>query len=58
MKVKNKWNNKLYTVKLYHGCPDYEVTLIREDGSEFTISQKEYRYNYKEVEDGHGNNSR
>ena len=43
MAVKNKWNGKLYTVKSFDGPAD-EVTLIREDGSEFTISQKEYRF--------------
>lgn len=53
MKVKNKWNSKLYTVKSFDG-PSDEVTLIREDGSEFTINQKEYKYNYREVEDEHG----
>lgn len=50
MKAKNKWNGKLYTVKSFDGPAD-EVTLIREDGSEFTIAQKEYRFNYKEVTD-------
>ena len=53
MAVKNKWNGKLYTVKSFDGPAD-EVTLIREDGSEFTISQKEYRFNYREVKDGSG----
>ena len=57
MTVKNKWNNKIYTVKSFNGPAD-EVTLIREDGSEFIINQKEYRYNYREVKDGHGNNPR
>lgn len=55
MEVKNKWNSKTYTVKSFDNATD-EVTLIREDGSEFTIAQKEYRFNYKEVEDGNGNN--
>lgn len=49
MKVKNKWNGKTYTVKSFDGQAD-EVTLIREDGSEFTISQKEYKFSYREVE--------
>lgn len=49
MKVKNKWNSKLYTVKSFNNTTD-EVTLIREDGSEFTISQKEYKFSYREVE--------
>ena len=55
MKVRNKWNGKAYTVKSFDGPAD-EVTLIREDGSEFTIAQKELRSNYREVEDEHGNN--
>ena len=50
MQVKNKWNGKLYTVKSFDGPAD-EVTLVRGDGSEFIIAQKEYRYNYKEVRD-------
>lgn len=53
MKCKNKWNGKTYTVKSFDGPAD-EVTLIREDGSEFTITQKEFRYNYREVEDERG----
>ena len=56
MTVKNKWNNRLYTVKSFDGPAD-EVTLIRDDGSEFTIAQKEYRANYKEVHDGKANNN-
>lgn len=48
MIVRNKWNSRLYTVKSFDGPAD-EVTLIREDGSEFTIAQKEYRSNYYEV---------
>ena len=51
MKYKNKWNGRLYTVKSFDGPAD-EVTLIRDDGSEFTITQKEFRYNYYEVENG------
>lgn len=47
--IKNKWNNRIYTIKSFDGTSD-SVTLIRDDGSEFTISQKEYRYNYREVE--------
>jgi len=50
MKVKNKWNGKTYTVKNFDGPAD-EVTLIREDGSEFTITQKDYRFNYREDND-------
>lgn len=51
MVVRNKWNGKTYTVKCFDGPAD-EVTLIREDGSEFTIAQKEFRANYYEVHDG------
>lgn len=51
MKYKNKWNGKTYTVKSFDGPAD-EVTLIREDGSEFTISQKELRNNYRKVDNG------
>lgn len=51
MVVKNKWNGRLYTVKSFDGPAD-EVTLIRDDKSEFTITQKEYRYNYREVKNG------
>lgn len=46
MKVKNKWNGKLYTVI---NISDGTVKLQRSDGSEFTISQKEYKLNYREV---------
>lgn len=53
MKYKNKWNGKTYIVKSFDGPAD-EVTLIREDGSEFTIFQKEFRYNYHEVRHEHG----
>lgn len=53
MKVKNKWNGRLYTVKSFDGPAD-EVILIRDDGSEFTIAQKEYRCNYREVKDEQG----
>ena len=48
MIVRNKWNSKEYAVKSFDGLAD-TVTLIREDGSEFTIAQKEYRFNYYEV---------
>lgn len=56
MKVKNKWNGKLYTVKSFDGPAD-EVTLIRDNSSEFTITQKEYRYNYREVHDDKADNN-
>lgn len=42
--VKNKWNGKLYTVLAMNDC---EVTLEREDGSQFTIQKKEYFFSYK-----------
>lgn len=43
MLVRNKWNKKLYTVlEIENG----KVTLKREDGSVFTIVQKEYITNY------------
>lgn len=48
MEVKNKWNNKIYTVL---SISDGMVKLQRSDGSEFTITQKEYKFSYKEVED-------
>ena len=45
MKVKNKWNGKVYTV--------IEITEIvklrREDGSEFIINKSEFYTIYKEV---------
>lgn len=44
-KVLNKWNNREYLV-LEQG--DNTVTLQRDDGSEFTIEAKEFRFNYKE----------
>lgn len=43
MLVRNKWNKKTYEVlKIENG----KVTLKREDGSVFTIVQKEYITNY------------
>ena len=43
MFVRNKWNKRLYTlVKEENG----KVTLEREDGSVFTIAEKEYVINY------------
>lgn len=56
MIVKNKWNGNTYTVKSFDGKAG-EVTLTRQDGSEFSITQKEYRYNYNEVRDGKTNNN-
>ena len=46
MKYKNKWNGRLYVLVSDDGS---NVTLKREDGSEFTISQKEFKYIYHEV---------
>jgi hypothetical protein len=41
--VRNKWNKKTYEVlKIENG----KVTLKREDGSVFTIAQKEYIVDY------------
>lgn len=39
MKVKNKWNSKIYEVVKEEGIM---VTLKREDGSMFTITQSEF----------------
>ena len=50
MTVKNKWNNKLYTVISINN-KDNTVTLKHGDGSEFTIKTKELYFNYKEVND-------
>ena len=55
MTVKNKWNNKLYTVLSMSGGM---VKLQRTDGSVFEIQKAEYYFNYREVKDGQGNNSR
>lgn len=46
MKVKNKWNSNIYTVL---SISDGTVKLQRSDGSEFTITQKEFKFNYVEV---------
>ena len=43
MLVRNKWNKKLYKVISDTGS---EVTLEREDGSQFTIQKKEFYVNY------------
>lgn len=48
MKVKNKWNGRIYTVKCINDVTD-EVTLIRDDGSELIIAQGEFKFNYREV---------
>lgn len=44
MKVKNRWNNRFYEVL---NMTDKEVTLRREDGSEFTIAKCEYHFSYR-----------
>ena len=43
MLVRNKWNKKSYEVI---AIENGRVTLKREDGSEFTIAEKEYISNY------------
>ena len=43
--VKNRWNRKIYQVVEMN---DSNVTLERADGSQFTISKKEYFSNYIE----------
>lgn len=48
IKVINKWNGKTYTVKCFDDASN-EVTLIRDDGSEFIIVQREFKFNYREV---------
>lgn len=45
MIVKNKWNSNIYTVL---SISDGTVKLQRSDGSEFTITQKEFKFNYVE----------
>lgn len=45
MTVLNKWNKKTYKVVK---MTDKDVTLEREDGSQFTIVKKEYFSNYVE----------
>ena len=48
MKVKNKWNSKIYEIVKEEGIM---VTLKREDGSIFTITQFEFHYVYKKLND-------
>lgn len=43
MLVRNKWNKKKYEVM---AIENGEVILRREDGSVFTIAEKEYIVNY------------
>lgn len=46
MKVRNKWNGKMYSVV---SDTDKDITLEREDGSRFTITKSEYRFTYIEL---------
>ena len=59
MTVKNMWNGKLYTI-ISTNKPDNTTTLERDDGSQFIIQTKDlyrnYRFNYREVEDEAGKN--
>lgn len=48
MKVKNKWNSKIYEIVKEEGIM---VTLKREDGSIFTITQSEFHSIYKKLND-------
>ena len=45
MLVRNKWNSKKYLVL---EITDKNVTLQREDGSQFTIQKSEYFFSYAE----------
>ena len=45
LRVLNRWNRKWYTVLK---VTDKEVTLRREDGSQFTIQKSEYFFSYSE----------
>ena len=45
MLVRNKWNNKMYKVL---EITDKNVTLRRDDGSQFTIQKSEYFFGYSE----------
>lgn len=42
--VRNKWTGRVYTVRRIDAC---KVTLVRQDGSAFTISVHEYEFNYR-----------
>ena len=48
MKVKNKWNSKIYEIVKEEGIM---VTLKREDGSIFIITQSEFHSTYKKLND-------
>ena len=45
MLVRNKWNGKVYDVL---EITDKNVTLQRDDGSQFTIQKSEYFFSYSE----------
>lgn len=45
MLCKNKWNDGIYEVL---EITDKNVTLQREDGSQFTIQKSEYFFSYSE----------
>lgn len=45
-RYRNKWNGKNYRVK---ETADKKATLVREDGSEFTIQLSELLFSYREV---------
>ena len=45
MLVRNRWNNKKYLVL---EITDKNVTLQREDGSQFTVQKSEYSFSYSE----------
>ena len=49
-KVLNKWTGRAYLVLEQK---DSMVTLQRDDGSEFTIETKEFRFNYKNIDEKH-----
>lgn len=46
MSVRNKWNGRYYQMlSIVQG----KVTLKRDDGTQFVISEKEFNINYREV---------
>ena len=47
MKVLNRWNRKWYTLLEVTGK---EVTLQREDGTQFTIAKSELYANYANIQ--------
>ena len=48
MTVKNKWNNRIYSIVLDKGS---SITLKRGDGSIFEISKDEFHKSYRKLED-------